>query len=116
MAKEVIPQLKGKGKVTRGWIGVGIQEVTSDLAKSFDLKDRKGALVSQVFKDGPADKAGIKQGDVILQFDKKDITESRDLPRIVAAIPVGKTVTVRISRNGKEMTKDLKVGEMEEKQ
>lgn len=115
MAKEVMPQLKDKGKVTRGWIGVGIQEVTPDLAKSFDLKERKGALVSQVFKDGPADKAGIEQGDVILEFDKKEITESKDLPRIVAAIPVGKTVPVRISRNGKVITRDVKVGEMEEK-
>jgi serine protease Do len=115
MAREVIPQLKDKGKVTRGWIGVGIQEVTPELAKTFDLKDKKGALVSQVFKDGPAEKAGIEQGDVILEFDKKEIAESKDLPRIVAAIPVGKTVPVKISRNGKIMTKDIKVGEMEDK-
>lgn len=115
MAKQVMPQLKEKGKVTRGWIGVGIQEVTPDLAKSFDLKEKKGALVSQVFKDGPADKAGIEQGDVILEFDKKEIAASKDLPRIAAATPVGKTVTVKISRNGKVMTKDVKVGEMEEK-
>jgi len=115
MAKEVIPQLKDKGKVTRGWLGVGIQEVTPDLAKSFDLKEKKGALVSQVFRDGPAEKAGIEQGDVILEFDKKEIAESKDLPRIVASTPVGKTVTIRISRNGKAMTKDVKVGEMEEK-
>ena len=98
MAKEVMPQLKDKGKVTRGWIGVGIQEVTPELAKSFDLKDKKGALVSQVFKDGPADKAGIEQGDVILEFDGKVIAESKDLPRIVAANPVGKTVQVKLSR------------------
>jgi serine protease Do len=115
MAREVIPQLKDKGKVTRGWIGVGIQEVTPELAKTFDLKDKKGALVSQVFKDGPAEKAGIEQGDVILEFDKKEIAESKDLPRIVAAIPVGKTVPVKISRNGKIITKDIKVGEMEDK-
>jgi len=115
MAKEVMPQLKDKGKVTRGWLGVGIQEVTPDLAKSFDLKEKKGALVSQIFRDGPAEKAGIEQGDVILEFDKKEIAESKDLPRIVAATPVGKTVTIKISRNGKAMTKDVKVGEMEEK-
>jgi serine protease Do len=115
VAKEVMPQLKEKGKVTRGWIGVGIQEMTPELTKSFDLKDKKGALVSQVFKDGPADKAGIEQGDVILEFDKKEIKESKDLPRIVAAIPVGKTVPVTISRNGKVITKDVKVGEMEDK-
>jgi serine protease Do len=114
MAKEVMPQLKDKGKVTRGWIGVGIQEVTPELAKSFDLKDKKGALVSQVFKDGPADKAGIEQGDVILEFDGKIIAESKDLPRIVAANPVGKTVQVKLSRNGKTISKDVKIGEMEE--
>jgi serine protease Do len=114
MAKEVMPQLKDKGKVTRGWIGVGIQEVTPELAKSFDLKDKKGALVSQVFKDGPADKAGIEQGDVILEFDGKVIAESKDLPRIVAANPVGKTVQVKLSRNGKTISKDVKIGEMEE--
>jgi serine protease Do len=115
MAKEVMPQLKEKGKVTRGWIGVGIQEVTPELAKSFDLREKKGALVSQVFKDGPAEKAGIEQGDIILEFDKKDIKESKDLPRIVAAIPVGKSVPVTLSRNGKIITKDVKVGEMDEK-
>lgn len=115
MAKEVMPQLKDKGKVTRGWIGVGIQEVTPELAKSFSLKEKKGAIVSQVFKDGPADKAGIQQGDVIVEFDKKEIAESKDLPRIVAAIPVGKSVTVKFSRNGSIVTKDLKVGEMDEK-
>ena len=115
MAKEVMPQLKEKGKVTRGWLGVGIQEVTPELARSFDLKDKKGALVSQVFQGGPADKAGIEQGDVILEFDKKEIKDSKDLPRVVAAIPVGKTVPVVISRNGKVINKDVKVGEMEEK-
>jgi serine protease Do len=115
MAKEVIPHLKEKGKVTRGWIGVGIQEMSPELIKSFNLQEKKGALVSQVFKDSPAEKAGIERGDVILEFDKKEIAESRDLPRIVAAIPVGKTVTVKIWRNGKMMTKDVKVGEMEEK-
>lgn len=115
MSKEVVPQLKEKGKVTRGWIGVGIQGVTPELAKSFDLKDKKGALVSQVFQGGPAEKAGIEQGDVILEFDKKEIKESKDLPRIVAAIPVGKSVPVTLSRNGKVITKDVKVGEMDEK-
>ena len=115
MAKEVMPQLKDKGKVTRGWIGVGIQEMTPELAKSFGLKEKKGAIVSQVFKDGPADKAGIQQGDVIMEFDGKEISESKDLPRIVAAVPVGKSVAVKLSRNGNITTKDLKVGEMEEK-
>jgi serine protease Do len=115
MAKDVMSQLKDKGKVTRGWIGVSIQEITPDLAKSCGIKEKKGALVSQVFKDGPADKAGIQQGDVIMEFDRRIIVESKDLPRIVAAIPVGKSVTVKLLRNGNVITKDLKVGEMEEK-
>jgi serine protease Do len=95
MARDVIPQLEKSGHVTRGWLGVGIQEVTPALAKSFGLKEEKGALVSQVSKGGPADKAGIEQGDVILEFDGKTIAEMKDLPRIVASTPVGRTVAVK---------------------
>lgn len=114
-AKAIVPELEEKGHVTRGWLGVGIQEVTPALAKSFDMKEKKGALVSQVFKGGPGEKAGIEQGDVILGFDGKDIAESKDLPRIVASTPVGKTVTVKLLRNGKAVDRQVKVGEMEEK-
>jgi len=75
MAKEIVPQLEENGHVTRGWLGVGIQKITPELAKSFGLKDEKGALVSQVVKGGPADKAGIETGDVIVEFDgKKSLT------------------------------------------
>jgi serine protease Do len=114
-AKEIVPQLEEKGHVTRGWLGVSIQEVTPALAKSFDLKEKQGALVAQVVSGGPAEKAGIEQGDVILGFDGKEITESKDLPRIVASTPVGKTVTVKLLRNGKVADRQVKVGEMEEK-
>ena len=72
MAKEIAPQLQDKGHVTRGWLGVTIQEVTPELAKSFGLKENKGALVAQVIPGGPAEKAGIEQGDVIVEFDGKD--------------------------------------------
>lgn len=113
-AKEVLLQLKDKGKVTRGWLGVGIQEVTPELAKSFGIKEKKGALVAEVFKDGPADKAGIEQGDIITGFDGKEIAESKDLPRIVAATPVGKSVSVKLSKNGNLITREVKVGQMEE--
>ena len=89
MAKEVVPQLKDKGHVTRGWLGVGIQKMTPELAKSFGLKDEKGALVSQVVKDGPADKCGIETGDVIIEFDGKKVSDANELPRMVASIPVG---------------------------
>ena len=114
-AKEIVPQLEEKGHVTRGWLGVSIQEVTPALAKSFDLKEKQGALVAQVVSGGPAEKAGIEQGDVILGFDGKEIAESKDLPRIVASTPVGKTVTVKLLRNGKAVDRQVKVGEMEEK-
>ncbi len=116
MAKEIVPQLEEKGRVVRGWLGVGIQEVTPALAKSFDLKEKKGALVSQVYKDSPAEKAGIEQGDIIVQYDGKDVADSKDLPRMVASTAVGKSVTVKLLRNGKPVDREVKVGEMEEKQ
>jgi serine protease Do len=115
MAKEIVPQLEEKGHVTRGWLGVSIQEVTPELAKSFDLKEKKGALVAQVVSGSPAEKAGIEQGDVIVEFDGKEVADSKDLPRIVASTPVGKTVTIKLSRNGKVLDRQVKVGELEEK-
>jgi serine protease Do len=112
---EVIPQLKEKGRVTRGLLGISIQEITDELARSFGIKEKKGALVADVFKDGPADKAGIEQGDVIIEFDGKEIKESKDLPRVVATTPVGKTVSVKLWKNGKIIAKEVKIGEMDEK-
>jgi serine protease Do len=114
MAKELLPQLKEKGRVTRGWLGVIIQKVTSQLAESFGLKGEKGALVSQVIKDGPAEKAGIRQGDIILEFDGKEIKDFGDLSRIVASTPVGKTVSIKIFRNGKIISVKATMAEMEE--
>lgn len=103
MAKSIIPQLKEKGKVTRGWLGVTIQQVTADLAKSFGLSSEKGALVSSILPGSPAEKAGLKEGDIILEFDGKKIMEINDLSKLVAATIVGKKVPVLIVRNGKEM-------------
>jgi serine protease Do len=114
MAKEVAPQLQKRGHVTRGLLGVAIQDVTPELAKSLGLKESKGALVSQVVPGGPADKAEIEQGDVIVSFDGRMVDDSKDLPRIVASTTVGKTVTVKLLRNGKEVERQAKVGEMEE--
>ena len=114
MAKEIVPDLKEKGRVTRGWLGVGIQKMTPELAESFGLKDEKGALVSQVVKGGPADKAGIETGDVILEFDGKKVSDSNELPRIVASTPVGKTVPVKVLRAGHELDREVKIGELEE--
>jgi len=115
MAKEIAPQLQEKGHVTRGWLGVSIQEMTPELAKSFGLKEKKGALVAEVGSGSPAEKAGIEQGDVIVEFDGKEITDSKDLPRMVASTPVGKAVTIKLSRSGKVLERQVKVGEMEEK-
>ncbi len=114
MAKDIAPQLEEKGHVTRGWLGVSIQEMTPELAKSFGLKDGNGALVAQVISGSPAEKAGIEQGDVILGFDGKTIAESKDLPQIVASTPVGKSVDVKIWRNGKALDQQVKISEMEE--
>ncbi len=116
MAKEIVPQLQEKGHVTRGFLGVTIQDLTPELSKSFALNDKKGALVSQVNQGSPADKAGIEQGDVIVEFDGKEISSSKDLPRIVASTPVGKTATMKVLRQGKLIERQVKVGEMEEKQ
>jgi serine protease Do len=114
MAKEIAPQLQKRGHVTRGLLGVVIQDVTPELAKSLGLKESKGALVSQVAPGGPADKAGIEQGDVIVSFDGRMVNDSKDLPRIVASTTVGNTVTVKLLRDGKEVERQTKVGEMEE--
>jgi serine protease Do len=108
MAKEIAPQLQEKGHVTRGWFGVSIQEMTPELAKSFGLKEKKGALVSEVVPGSPAEKAGIERGDVIVEFDGKALADSQDLPRMVASTPVGKSV------NEKALERQVKVGEMEE--
>jgi serine protease Do len=114
MAKDILPQLKEKGRVTRGWLGVGIQRITPQLAKSFGLKEEGGALVSQVFKDSPAERAGIKQGDVILEFDGKKIAEFGELSRTVASTPAGNTVDIKVFREGRELTFQAKIAEMKE--
>jgi len=116
MAKGIINQLKETGKVIRGWIGVAIQTVTPDLAQSFGLTGERGALVSEVVKDGPADKAGVKSGDIIVEFDGKTIHEMNALPRVVAATPVGKKAGVKVLRDGKEMVLTVTVDRLKEKE
>jgi serine protease Do len=101
MAKAVLPQLEEKGKVTRGWLGVAIQPVTPELAQSFGVTGEKGALVADVTKESPADKAGLKSGDIIMEYDGKQVMEMNSLPRYVAATPVGKKVKLKFLRNGK---------------
>jgi serine protease Do len=110
----VIDQLRQFGEVRRGWLGVRIQQVTDDIAESLNLKPVRGALVAGVDEKGPAKPAGIEPGDVIVKFDGKDIKEMRDLPRIVGETPVGKEVPVVIVRKGKEDTKTVKLGRLED--
>lgn len=114
MAKEILVQLREKGKVTRGWLGVAIQEITPELAKSFGLRGEKGALISDVVPGGPAEKAGFKRGDVILELNGKTVKDYHELPRMVASMPVGDKVTLKVLRDGKEMMIPATVGELKD--
>ncbi|MBI2996985.1 MAG: PDZ domain-containing protein, partial [Deltaproteobacteria bacterium] len=104
LVKEILPQLKSKGKVTRGWLGVVIQTVTPEIARSLGLDKPGGGLVAEVSKDGPAERAGVKVGDVIIEFDGKEIKDSNDLPIIVARTPVDKKVRLKVLRDKKQVT------------
>jgi serine protease Do len=112
VATQVVDQLRSSGKVTRGRIGVVIQELTQELAESFGLSKPNGALISSVEKNAPADKAGIEASDVILKFDGKMVNTSSDLPRIVAAIKPGTKVAVELWRKGEAKKVTVEVGEM----
>ncbi len=116
LVKELLPQLRGKGKVTRGYLGVLIQKVTPDIADSLGMDKAYGALVANVSKDGPAEKAGVKVGDVIVEFDGKEIKDSGDLPIIVARTPVDKKVRMKVLRDKKEVTLTVNVGELKEEE
>ena len=114
LAKHVMDQLRSHGRVVRGWLGVEIQEVTPDLAQSFGLAKPEGALVASVEKDGPAAKAGLERGDVVLKFDGKEVHDEHELPVLVADTAINKSVPVEIVRNGKHMTLSVAVGELKE--
>ena len=112
-AKRVISQLIEFGETKRGWLGVRIQNVTKEIADVEKLDKPRGALVASVADNSPSDKAGIKAGDIILEFNGILIKEMKELPRIVAQTEVGKTVKVKIWRNGKELNKKIKLGRLE---
>ncbi|MDH4233518.1 MAG: DegQ family serine endoprotease [Gallionella sp.] len=112
VATQVVDQLRSSGKVTRGRIGVAIQELTRELAESFGLSKPAGALISSVEKNGPADKAGIEVSDVIVKFDGKPVNSSSDLPRVVAATKPGSKVVVELWRKGSSRQITVEVGEM----
>jgi len=116
LAKELLPQLKEKGKVTRGWLGVLIQKVTPEIAESLGLEETRGALVADVIKDGPAAGAGMKVGDVITEFDGHPVKESNELPLMVARVPVGKEVLVKVLRDKGPVDVTVTIAELKDEE
>lgn len=114
LALPVINQLRDFGETRRGWLGVKIQNIDDATAEALGVGKPRGALIAGIDEKGPGKPAGLEVGDVILKFDGKDVKDSRDLPRIVAATPVGKDVPVEILRKGKELTKSVKLGRLED--
>jgi len=111
-AKPLIPQLVSKGEVTRGYLGVNIQSMTPELAKALKLKETKGALVTDVVEGSPAEKAGVKRGDVVVAYNGKEIEDSHNLPVMVAATPVGQEITLTVLRDGKEQRLRMEVAKL----
>ena len=114
MAKNVVSQLRNSGKVVRGWIGVYVQQVTPEIAESLDLGNDEGALVADVTEDGPADKAGVKRGDIIVEVNGNKIDEMPDLPKLVASYSPGTKTKLKVLRDGKEKVLNIKLGELPE--
>ncbi len=112
VVRNVIEQLKESGRVSRGMIGVTIQDVSADIAASLNLDDVRGALVSGVTEDGPAEDAGVQEGDVIVSFDGREVADDRALPRIVAETQAGRTVDVEIIRRGQRRTLQVVVARL----
>ena len=116
LAKEILPELIKTGKVTRGWLGVSIQRVTPEIAESLGIDQSRGALVASVMENSPAAEAGIKTGDVIVEYNGDKITESDQLPLLVARTGVGKTVKVTVLRDKKEIPINVKIAELKEQE
>ena len=112
VAINVAEQLESEGKVSRGWLGIAIQEISKELSESFNMKSTQGALVAGVEKESPADKGGLKPGDVILKFGENDIKISSDLPKFVSSTKPGSKISVNILRQGKEKQLEITIGEM----
>ncbi len=116
LAKNVMEQLKTKGRVVRGWLGVYIQPVTKELAKKFGLEEAEGVLVADVIKGSPAEKAGVKRGDVIVEYEGKKVKDTHALPRMVAETKVGTKAELEVIRSGNKKTLTVAIGEMPEGQ
>ncbi len=116
LAKNIVEQLRDHGKIKRGWLGVHIQTVTQDIADGLGLGKPRGALISSVSPDGPGAKAGIQQGDVVLTFDGKEVSDMHRLPLMVAETEVEKTVPITVFRKGQEVSLKVKLGELKGKE
>ena len=116
IAKGILKDLRERGTVTRGWLGVMIQKITPDLAKSFGLSQSEGALIGDVIPDGPAAKGGVKRGDVIVMFDGQQVKDMEDLPKIVAATRPNSVVDVEVIRDGSRMTLSVSIELLEDSQ
>ena len=115
MAKVVMDNLIKNGKIVRGWLGVSIQPVTPDLAKQFGLKNEKGVLISDVMSGSPAEQAGLQTGDVIIEFNGKEVNDPADLKNMVANISPGKTAPVKYIRGGETKTVQVTMRELPDK-
>jgi len=111
MAKEIMEDLKSKGRVTRGWLGITVQDISEEISATLKLKNQQGALVSQVLEGEPGDKAGMKPGDIITGIDGKAVNNTKDLLKTVAGLNVGKKVRIRTLREGKELSLATTIGE-----
>ena len=114
LARDVVTQLKQFGVARRGWIGVRIQQVTDEIAQGMGLPNSQGALVADVTRGGPAQKAGLQNGDVVVSFDNKPIGDSKLLPRVVAATPIGKTVNIDVLRKGRKQSYRIVIAKLDE--
>ena len=110
LAKKIMEQIIQKGVVTRGWIGVEVQDVTPELAESFNLGTRQGALIAGVLRNAPADKAGILPGDVVVDIAGKSVTESSSLLNLISDLPPGKSIKIKVIRTQKAMTVEVNIG------
>ena len=114
MASDILDELKKDGKVTRGWLGVMIQKITTELAETFKLSNTHGALVNDVVPNGPADRSGLKRGDIIVKFNGEEILSVENLPKQVAAVQPGKSVKVEVIRDGNKKSLDVTLDKMQE--
>ena len=114
LARDVVAQIKQFGVARRGWIGVRIQQVTEEIAQGMGLPGTQGALVADITGGGPAQKAGLQKGDVVISFDNRPIGDSRELPRVVAATPIGKTVNIDVLRKGKKQSYRIVIAKLDE--